>query len=84
MRITVISPERAIYDGDATAVRAPAYDGLVGILPGHAPFVTLLGEGVLTVENGGERHEFQVRQGFLQVVEGVVRVVAAYAEESKA
>ncbi len=37
MRITVICPERAVYDGEASAVVAPAFDGLVGILPRHAP-----------------------------------------------
>ena len=79
MRVTVISPERAVFDGDATAVTAPAYDGLVGILPGHAPFVTLLGEGKLAVHAGSEVRTFSVRQGFLQVVDDTVRVVAEHA-----
>jgi len=79
MRVTVISPEKAIFDGDATAVTAPAYDGLVGILPGHAPFVTLLGEGRLTVDAAGQSRNFEVRQGFLQVIDDTVRVVAAQA-----
>ncbi len=79
MRVTVISPEQAIFDGDATAVTAPAYDGLVGILPGHAPFVTLLGEGRLTVRADGQDRNFTVRQGFLQVIDDTVRVVAESA-----
>ena len=79
MRVTVISPERAIFDGDATAVTAPAYDGLVGILPGHAPFVTVLGDGRLTVRADGKERNFTVRQGFLQVIDDSVRVVAEQA-----
>jgi F-type H+-transporting ATPase subunit epsilon len=79
MRVTVISPERAIFDGDATAVTAPAYDGLVGILPGHAPFVTLLGDGRLSVRVDGQERNFAVRQGFLQVIDDSVRVVAEQA-----
>jgi len=79
MRVTVISPEQAIFDGDATAVTAPAYDGLVGILPGHAPFVTLLGEGRLTVRADGQDRNFTVRQGFLQVIDDTVRVVTESA-----
>src|SRR5205809_5825042 len=43
MHVTVVSPERAVFDGAAGAVVAPAYDGQVGILPGHAPFLALLG-----------------------------------------
>ena len=79
MSVTVISPEQAIFDGDATAVTAPAYDGLVGILPGHAPFVTLLGEGRLTLRADGQERNFTVRQGFLQVIDDTVRVVTEHA-----
>jgi len=80
MRVTLISPERALYDGEASAVRAPAYDGDVGILPQHAPFLTLLGEGMLTISQGGATHGFKVRGGFLQVVSDVVRIVAEDAQ----
>lgn len=83
MQITVVSPERSVYDGDATAVVAPAYDGMVGILPHHAPFMTLLGAGVLTVRNGAETRQFRVREGFLQVEHDVVRVVTQHAEEAE-
>jgi F-type H+-transporting ATPase subunit epsilon len=80
MRVKLISPERALYDGEASAVRAPAYDGDVGILPQHAPFLTLLGEGPLTITQGGATIAFQVRGGFLQVVSDIVRIVAEDAQ----
>jgi F-type H+-transporting ATPase subunit epsilon len=80
MRVTVLSPERTVFDGHAEAIVAPAFDGEVGILPRHAPFMTLLGEGRLVVRAAeGERH-FQVRGGFLQVEDDVVRVIADRAE----
>jgi F-type H+-transporting ATPase subunit epsilon len=79
MRVTVISPERSLFEGDAEAVVAPAFDGQVGILPRHAPFLTLLGAGVLTVRAGGAASRFQVEGGFLQVVGDAVRVVAGSA-----
>ena len=86
MHVTVISPERALFDGAAVAVVAPAFDGLVGILPRHAPFVTLLGEGVLRVRQGtaggAATGVFRVAGGFLQVVGDTVRVVADRAESS--
>src|SRR2546421_13022584 len=68
MHVTVISPERAVFDGAADAVVAPAFDGQVGILPGHAPFMTLLGTGVLTVQvggGGGLSKRFEGSGGFL-------------------
>lgn len=81
MHVTVISPERSVYDGDAEALVAPAYDGQVGILPRHAPFMTLLGFGALALRTGAGERTFRVRGGFLQVVDDRVRVVAEHAEE---
>jgi F-type H+-transporting ATPase subunit epsilon len=80
MRVTVISPEAAIFDGDADAVTAPAFDGQVGILPRHAPYMTLLGKGILTVRAAGATHRFSVEGGFLQAVNNTVRVVAEHVK----
>ncbi|OLB66829.1 MAG: F0F1 ATP synthase subunit epsilon [Gemmatimonadetes bacterium] len=82
MRVSVISAERAVFEGDAEAVVAPAYDGLVGILPRHAPFMTLLGHGVVKIMHTGVPHgttRLQVAGGFLQVAYDVVRIVARSA-----
>lgn len=80
MRVVVVTPERALYDGEATSVVAPAYDGLVGILPRHAPFLSLLGTGALSVRAADGEHRFRVAGGFVQVVDNVVRVVAEKAD----
>jgi F-type H+-transporting ATPase subunit epsilon len=65
-----------MFDGDAESVIAPVYDGQVGILPGHAPFMAPLGRGTLTITHQGQPRRFQVNGGFLQVVSNTVRVVA--------
>ncbi len=80
MQVTVISPESGMFDGEADAVIAPAFDGEVGILPNHAPFMTLLGEGKLIVRRGETASRFHVRGGFLQVVDNRVRVVAEHVQ----
>ena len=79
MHVTVIAPESAVFEGAADSVIAPAFDGEVGILPHHAPFMTLLGEGRLTVKHAETSHAFHVRGGFLQVVRDRIRVVAEHA-----
>ncbi len=76
MRVTVVSPERAVFDSAADAVVAPAFDGQVGILPRHAAFLALLGTGVLRVQQGGTSTRFTVAGGLLQVMGDAVRVVA--------
>lgn len=81
MHVTVISPEASTFDGEAISVVAPAFDGEVGILPRHAPFMTLLGEGPLVIRTGGGEQRFRVQGGFLQVVGDDVRVVAEYVRE---
>ncbi|PYO73257.1 MAG: ATP synthase F1 subunit epsilon [Gemmatimonadetes bacterium] len=82
MRVSVISAERSVFDGDAEVVVAPAYDGLVGILPRHAPFMTLLGEGIVKIRQSATEKvttRLQVAGGFLQVASNVVRIVARSA-----
>lgn len=82
MRVLVISPERAVFDGEAEGVIAPAYDGQVGILPRHAPFMTLLGSGVLSIRNAAGSSHFRVQGGFLQVVSNTVRIVAEHVQDA--
>jgi F-type H+-transporting ATPase subunit epsilon len=69
-----------MFDDEADAVVAPAYDGEVGILPDHAPFMTLLGAGRLTIRRAGGISRFAVKGGFLQVVDNRVRVVAEHVK----
>ena len=76
LNVSVISPEAVLYEGQTDSVVAPAFDGEVGILTGHAPMMTLLGKGVLRL-GGGQR--FNVDGGFLQVVDNAVRVVTERA-----
>ena len=80
MQVTVISPAASMFDGEADAIVAPAFDGQVGILPNHAPFMTLLGEGTLTVRRADAVSRFSIRGGFLQVVDNRVRVVTEHVQ----
>jgi F-type H+-transporting ATPase subunit epsilon len=75
VHVTVISPAEARFDGEAQSVVVPAYDGQVGILPHHAPFMTLLGDGVLSIRHGAATSTLVIHGGFLQVVGDQVRVV---------
>jgi F-type H+-transporting ATPase subunit epsilon len=77
LNVSVISPEAILYEGATDSVVAPAFDGEVGILTGHAPMMTLLGKGVLRLGAGGQR--FNVDGGFLQVIDNTVRVVTEKA-----
>ena len=79
LKISVISPEAVLFEGSADSVVAPAFDGEVGILTGHAPMMALLGKGVLRLESDTGQRRFNVEGGFLQVVDNAVRVVTEKA-----
>jgi F-type H+-transporting ATPase subunit epsilon len=83
MRVLVISPDASMFDGDADSVVVPIYDGQMGILPGHAPFMAPLGKGLLTVTHQGKAQKFTVAGGLLQVVDNTVRVVAEAVQRDK-
>jgi F-type H+-transporting ATPase subunit epsilon len=83
LTVSVISAEATLFEGQATAVVAPAFDGEVGILTNHAPMITALGTGTLRVEDGASTQRFLVAGGFLQVVDNQVRVVTEQASISR-
>jgi F-type H+-transporting ATPase subunit epsilon len=78
LKVSVISPESVLFEGETDSVIAPAYDGEVGILTGHAPLMALLGNGQLRL-GGGSGRTFNVSGGFMQVLDDQVRVVTEKA-----
>jgi F-type H+-transporting ATPase subunit epsilon len=82
LRVVVISPERTLFDGEAEMVVAPAWDGEIGILRGHAPLMALLGSGEMRVKQGGVVERFHVEGGFLQVVDNAVTVLSEKASQT--
>jgi F-type H+-transporting ATPase subunit epsilon len=83
LRVRVVSPDRIVFDGEGSAVVAPAWDGQVGILPGHAPMLALVGSGVLSIERvGGGSDAFHVAGGVLKVERNQVTVLTEYAGQT--
>ena len=76
LKVSVISPTTVGFEGEGDSVVAPAYDGLLGILPGHAPMMVLLGTGEVVVTDGGAETRVRVSGGFLQVIDDQVSVLA--------
>jgi F-type H+-transporting ATPase subunit epsilon len=80
LNVRVVSPQKIVFEGEASAVVAPAWDGQVGILPGHAPMLALLGSGRLAVDRpGGGADTFHVAGGVLKVERDVVTLLTEYA-----
>ncbi|NPV53101.1 MAG: F0F1 ATP synthase subunit epsilon [Firmicutes bacterium] len=80
MRLVVATPTKIEFDEDVESIIAPAYDGYLGVLPGHVPLITMLRTGVLTVKNGRGTIDFAVSEGYMEVTPGKVVVLAEAVE----
>jgi F-type H+-transporting ATPase subunit epsilon len=71
-----VSPERVLFSGDVDQVDLPGVEGDMGILAGHAPLVTPLRPGILTILNGGSREAIVVIGGIAEVGPAGLTVLA--------
>jgi F-type H+-transporting ATPase subunit epsilon len=84
IHVDIVSAEGELFSGDAAMVFAPASQGDLGIAPRHAPLLTLLKAGEVTVQTpDGERHHFFVGGGALEVQPRKVTVLADTAIRAK-
>ena len=79
MKCVLLSPERALFDGEVTGIQLPAHDGGMGILPGHAPMIGRLGDGFLTLKTPGKDETFLVFDGFYRIDGNAVTILCADA-----
>ena len=63
----LVSPTRLVFSGEAEQVDVPGAEGDFGVLPGHAPFISTLKPGVLTIRNGADIKRYFVSGGFAEV-----------------
>ena len=82
MMLEIITAERQVYSDEVDMVIAPGIDGQLGILPRHAPLMTMLKPGELTVRKNGEDIYVAVSGGFMEVLGNRVSVLADACERS--
>lgn len=82
--LEVVTPDATVYMGEVTSVTAPAEDGRIGVLSGHAPLCCTIAVGeVLVREAGGGERRFLVGDGFLEVARNTCRILAAVGEAAE-
>ena len=84
LNFSLVSPEREVFAGSVDQVDAPSVEGDFGVLPDHAPFMTALREGVVTVYNGGAKTQYDVHGGFADVNGEGLTILAEQAAEVRA
>jgi F-type H+-transporting ATPase subunit epsilon len=80
IRCEIVSQDRTIFQGDVDMVILPGVAGEMGILPHHAPVLTILKYGVIRVRQQGREELFAVAGGMAEVQPEIVTVLADAAE----
>lgn len=79
LHFSLVSPERELYSGEVDQVDAPGSEGMFGVLPAHAPFMTTLKAGVVTIFDAGAETRLFVRGGFADVTPQGLTILAEHA-----
>ena len=75
----LVSPEKIAFSGDVDQVDVPGTEGDFGVLAGHAPLISLLRPGIMTVYSGGEQTQIVVLGGLAEVGPDGLTVLADVA-----
>ena len=84
IELEVVTPERQLVKEAVTEAQVPAKEGYIGVLPGHAPLLSLLGSGVLSyTPQSGARKVLAIHGGFVEVLPDHITVLANLAERAE-
>lgn len=67
VHLTIVSPERTVFDGKVAKVTFPGKQGRFEVLPGHAPLISILEEGEIRYTSGSDMQTLSIRGGFVEV-----------------
>jgi F-type H+-transporting ATPase subunit epsilon len=82
--LSIITPERVLIENkEADFIVLPAYEGEMGILPGHISFIVELKEGILRYKDMQKEETFAVMGGFTEIYKNKVLVFAEAGELAK-
>jgi F-type H+-transporting ATPase subunit epsilon len=80
MKLEIVTAERQVYSEDVTTIIAEGVEGQMTILPKHAPLVTMLAPGALTIRKDGDEMIMAISGGFLEVRPEKVIILADACE----
>ena len=83
IKLEVVTVEKLVYSEDVDEVVAPGTEGELGILPHHAPLITMLDPGVLIIKTGGQDVEMALSGGYMEVRPDRIIVLADSAERAE-
>ena len=82
IRVDIVTAERLVFSEDVDIVMVPGVEGEMGILPHHAPIMTMIKPGEVLVRKGSEEYSLAVSGGFLEVKPDHITILADAAERA--
>lgn len=82
IHLEIVTAERVVLSDEVDQINAPTKDGRVGILPRHAPLLTILDTGELDIVKDGQSTPFAISGGFMEVLPTRVTILADAAERA--
>jgi len=79
LHFDLVSPERRVFSGEVDQVVVPGEEGDFGVLPQHAPFMSVIRPGAITVMNGNEAERTFIHGGFAEVTPAGLTILAEEA-----
>jgi F-type H+-transporting ATPase subunit epsilon len=76
LNFALVSPERELFHGDVDQVVVPGVEGEFGVLPNHAPVISMIRPGALRIFDGGSERRIFVNGGFADVTPAGLTVLA--------
>ena len=77
MKLSIVSPEETLYEGEVKSVKMQGIDGKFQVLNNHAPLISALGKGDIVIEEiSGEEKSFAINSGLVELAKNEIHVLA--------
>ncbi|TSJ44586.1 ATP synthase F1 subunit epsilon [Mucilaginibacter corticis] len=81
MTLEILTPDKKVFEGEATSVTLPGTLGFFEILNHHAPIISTLQDGKVVVRGSGKEEVFYIKGGVVEASNNVVTVLAEGIEQ---
>ena len=81
--LEILTPGKPLLKTTVSEVVLPAFDGEMGVLPGHEDFIGILGTGALKLVKDGDDYWFMVSSGVFEIKKGNLVLLAEFGEDGK-
>lgn len=81
MKLTILTPEKKLYEGNVTGVKVPGAGGSFEMLNNHAPIISALAKGPIRVTSAQGTKQFEIESGFVECLNNNITVLVEGAKE---